>query len=183
MKSRAAFVGLSAGALVGGGLAGAVLAADAAVAPSGAILAFEEFITDSGPLCETRPAQVCVDLGWTYADADRDGLLSLEEIRGVRDTLVGWSSWRGDSLPNRERVSIGLGVWLVDAVGLEKLMASYSTDGDQQLSQQELLADVQLDQRPLGEVLVDEQAVDRKAVAARLGALAPMLDGLLKAPQ
>jgi hypothetical protein len=183
MRLRAISVALCAAGLSAGLPGDAARAADAALPPSGEILAFEEFITDSGPLCQKQPAQACVDAGWSYADANRDGLLSVEEIRAVRDTLVGWSGWRGDSLPNRERLSIGLGVWLIDAVGIDKLVASYSRDGDQRLSQKELLADVTLDQRPLGKVLVDAEAVDRKAMAARLGALSPVLDGLLNGPQ
>ncbi len=36
--------------------------------------------------------------------------------------------------------------------------------------------DVRLDERPLGRVLGDAEAVDRRAMARRLGKLAPLLD-------
>ena len=51
------------------------------------------------------------------------------------------------------------------------------------MSRKELLADVTLDERPLGEVLLDDKAVDRAAVAQRLGSLSPMLEGLLADPR
>jgi hypothetical protein len=41
------------------------------------------------------------------------------------------------------------------------------------------LTDVRLDSRPLGQVLTDPKAVDRQAVAKRLGALSPVVDGMV----
>ena len=70
-------------------------------------------------------------------------------------------------------------VVVIDAVGLDKLVASYDADGDGKLSKKELLTDVRLDGRPLGQVLLDPKAVDRQAVAKRLGALSPVVDGMM----
>lgn len=173
-------------ALLCAGLSGAsapVQAQTPSVPASPEVLAFEQFIRASAPLCERRPAADCVDAGWGFADTDRDGELSLAELTAVRDALAGWTGWRGDSLTKRERNSIVIGLWLVDSIGLDRLLASYNRDADDKLSRDELLADVTLDERPLGEVLLDAQAVDRQAVARRLGALSPMLQGLLKKPQ
>jgi hypothetical protein len=147
------------------------------------VLAFEQFIRASAPVCERRPAADCVDAGWGFADTNGDGRLSLAELTEVRDALADWTGWRGDSLNKRERNSIVIGLWLVDSIGLERLLASYNRDADDKLSRDELLADVTLDERPLGEVLLDPQAVDRQAVAQRLGTLSPVLQGLLKKPQ
>ncbi len=155
----------------------------AAVPASPQVLAFEQFIRASAPVCERRPAADCVDAGWGFADTDGDGRLSVAELTAVRDALAAWSGWRGDSLNKRERTSIAIGLWLVDSIGLDRLVASYSQDADDSLSRDELLADVTLDERPLGEVLLDAQAVDRQAVAQRLGALSPVLEGLLDKPQ
>jgi hypothetical protein len=42
-----------------------------------------------------------------------------------------------------------------------------------------MLADVTLDQRPLGQVLADEKSVDRKRFASRLGPLQKMAEVLM----
>ena len=98
----------------------------------------------------------------------------------VRADLLQWTEWRGQSLTGSERLGISTGVWIVDSVGLPNLFAGFDEDGDGGLSQAELLADVRLDERPIGKVLLDPEAVDRKALAGRLGKLSPMLDALLK---
>jgi len=161
----------------------AAAAESIAVAASPAVLAFEQFIRASTPVCERRPAADCVDAGWGFADTNRDDRLSLAELTDIRNTLVEWTGWRGESLHRRERAAIAVGILMVDSIGLENLVASYNRDSDGALSRNELLADVTLDERPLGEVLLDEQAVDRAAMAQRLGSLSPMLEGLLTTPQ
>lgn len=148
--------------------------------PGDAILAFDDFVKGHRDLCERQAAANCVDAGWRFADSDRDGRLSLDEVTAVRGALVNWTNWRGESLNKAEQGAIALGVWLVDSVGLAKLFDSYDSNGDAALTRDEILADVALDERPLGEVLLDEQAVDREAVAQRLGALSPMLKGILE---
>lgn len=152
-----------------------------AVAEAGAeVMAFEEFILESGPLCRSAPSTRCVGEGWRFADGNGDGRVSLDELKSVRAALVSWTRWRGDSLRAAERLGIHGGVWLVDTVGLDGLFASYDTNGDQSLSMAELLADIDLDQRPLGAVLLDPEAVDRQALSGRLGKFAPMLGALLR---
>ena len=166
---------------VAGALPAAAESLPAAASP--AVLAFEQFIRASSPVCERRPAADCVDAGWGFADANRDGRLSLTELTEVRDTLIAWTDWRGESLRRQERAAIAVGVLLADSIGLENLIASYNRDADGTLSRAELLADVTLDERPLGEVLLDPEAVDRAAMAQRLGSFSPMIEGLLKAPE
>lgn len=165
------------------GLAPAAAAESQTVAATPAVLAFEQFIRASAPVCERMPAAACIDAGWGFADANRDDRLSLAELTEVRDTLVAWTGWRGESLHRRERAAIAVGLLLIDSIGLETLVASYNSDADGALSRKELLADVTLDERPLGEVLLDDKAVDRAAVAQRLGSLSPMLEGLLADPR
>ncbi|MGB8275294.1 MAG: hypothetical protein WCF16_08525, partial [Alphaproteobacteria bacterium] len=146
---------------------------------SAAILAFDRFMIESSPVCLNEPAARCVDMGFRFADADRDGELSLAELADVRATLERWVAWKGDAIAPKDRTSIAIGLLILDAVGLDKLLASYNSDGDGKLSKKELLTDVRLDQRPLGQVLMDPKAVDRHAVAKRLGWLAPAADGLM----
>ncbi len=159
--------------------AGAITAAKGQ-APSAAVSAFEQFVRASSPVCLRQPAAHCVDAGWGFADTNRDSRLSLAELRTLRDALQDWMGWRGKTLSARERAAILLGLWIVDAVGLETLMARLDADGDGFVDRAELLADVRLDKRPLGRVLLDAKAVDRAAVARRLGSLGPLLDGFFR---
>lgn len=148
-------------------------------APTPEVLAFERFIRASGPVCEQEAAAICFDLGFEFADLSGDDRLALPELLTVRDSLASWVAWRGDSLTARERNLIRLGTWLVDSVGIGALLDSYDEDGDALLDRRELAADVSFDERPLGVVLLDPEAVDRAAVARRLGALVPFLEQAL----
>ena len=46
------------------------------------------------------------------------------------------------------------------------------------MSRSELLSDITLDERPLGEVLRDPKGLDREALAARLGSVGVLLNGV-----
>ena len=157
----------------------ALLAAAPADPPPEAV-AFDRFVTASAPICLNQASRRCVDKGFAYADADRDDRLSLDEVQSVRAHLDRWLAWRGPELQPRERGAVLLGAQLVDAIGVARLFESYDADGDGKVSKAELLADVRLDERPLGVVLTDEKAVDRQALQRRLGALAPAMEGLMR---
>lgn len=148
--------------------------------PSRAAVAFEHFIRRNGALCLSSPSTDCFAQGWRFADRNGDGALALEELTEIRGELLEWTEWRGESLRGGERLGISTGIWIVDSVGLPTLFAGFDSDGSGDLSQKELLADVRLDERPIAKVLLDPKAVDRKAIAGRLGKLSPMLDALLK---
>jgi hypothetical protein len=137
--------------------------------PDRQVMIFDRFIGSSGPVCQHRPAAECVEAGWTFADQNGDEGLTVEELQDVRDGLAAWSAWRADDLAPTERSLLTLGFLLVDALGVPRLHALYDTDDDGLVSRSELLADVRLDERPLGEILLDPAAVDRAAIAARLG--------------
>lgn len=154
-------------------------AAEQATTPR-AVIAFEHFIRRSGPLCQSSPSTDCFARGWRFADRNGDGSLGLEELTAIRGELLQWTEWRGESLRGGERLGIATGVWIVDSVGLAKLFTGFDSDRSGGLSREELLADVQLDERPLGQVLLDPAAVDRRAIAGRLGKLSKVLDALLK---
>ena len=137
--------------------------------PSREVLVFDRFIAHSAPVCLYRPAAVCVDVGWAFADVNGDEGLSVDELVDLRDGLRGWAVWRSDDLYPTERSLMMLGFFVVDGLGVENLHRLYDEDGDGVVSREELLADVTLDDRPLGEVLLDRESVDRAAIAARLG--------------
>ncbi|MGP1395372.1 MAG: hypothetical protein ACTS3R_07660 [Inquilinaceae bacterium] len=140
---------------------------------SGAALA--EFLRTAAPVCETQPAAQCVDLGWAYADADSDTYLSEGELVSLEASVIDFVTQRSASLTPEERGSVALGLMMVQRLGLDRLIAGFDGNSDSRVDRQELLADVRLDQRPLGEVLLDPAAVDRQALAARLGELGPLV--------
>jgi hypothetical protein len=142
--------------------------------PGRNVLAFDRFVAASTPVCLHRAAAACVEAGWAFADRDEDQGLSVVELEEVRDELRAWTRWRADDLHATERSLLALGFVVVDGVGIERLHTLFDQDGDGLVDRDELLADVRLDERPLGEVLLDREAVDRAAVAARLG-LPPVL--------
>ena len=154
----------------------AVGSARAAAEPP--IVAFDRFVTESNPVCQSRRATECVDLAWRFADADADQGLSLDELEALRADLEVWAIWRQADLASDERSGIALGLWLVDSIGLEYLHAAYDADGDGLISRSELLADVRLDERPIGTVLLDPAAVDHAAIARRLGLPPTILERL-----
>jgi hypothetical protein len=147
-------------------------------APEPPIVAFDRFVTKSNPVCQSSRAADCVDLAWRFADADGNQGLSLEELQAVRTDLEVWAIWRQADLAAQERSGIAMGLWLVDTVGLDYLHAVYDTDGDGLISRAELLADVHLDERPIGAVLLDPEAVDHAAIGRRLGLPPTVLDRL-----
>jgi hypothetical protein len=147
-------------------------------APEPPIVAFDRFVTESNSVCRFGRAEDCFDLAWRFADTDGNHGLSLDELRGLRADVEVWAIWRQADLAAHERSGIAMGLWLVDAVGLEYLLAVYDGDGDDLISRNELLADVRLDERPIGTVLLDPEAVDRAAIGRRLGLPPTVLDQL-----
>lgn len=151
-------------------------------APTTAIAAVEEFMTRARPLCPLVPAERCIDIAWRFADRDADQRLSTQELAAVRTEIGAWMLWKGDRLSPNDQASIALGLWMIDSVGLERLVGRYDIDGDRRISRAELLADLRLDQRPLPQILKDPNGLDREAMSRRLSQLSPMIDGLLRQP-
>jgi hypothetical protein len=149
-----------------------------AAAPEPPVVAFDRFVSESNPVCQLRRATECLDLAWRFADADADQGLSLDELEALRADLEVWAIWRQAELAAHERSGIAFGLWLVDSVGLEYLHAAYDADGDGLISRAELLADVRLDKRPIGTVLLDPAAVDHAGIARRLGLPPTVLERL-----
>ena len=161
-------------------LAGAAVAEQAEPSPAPHVVLLERFLKLSTPLCRKQPSRRCVDAGWRYADTDRDGLLTAAELEVVRQTANDWYHWKAGRLSSQERASVGLGLAMAQGIGVERLIESYDTDGDGRLSQDEALVDVRLDERPLGEVLRDPNALDRQATARRVGVAGPLFSQLFR---
>ena len=172
-------------ALAAAGLA-AVVAAPAPVqrasaqqvGPSATARAFAAFLGQASPVCLRDAARRCVEAGWRFADRDRDARVSAAELETVRTELREWLTWPDNGIRPQEKRGVLIGLIVVESLGLPRLVESYDTDGDGALSRAELLSDVRLDERPLGEVLSDSDAVDWGSLRTRLGALAPALEAL-----
>ena len=163
------------------GLLAAPLAAQQ-TRPSAAARGFAAFLGQASPLCLRAAARRCVEAGWRFADRDRNGRVDAAELEAVRGELRDWLAWPGNGIAPHEKRAVLLGLMVVEAVGLARLVESYDADSDGALSRAELLSDVRLDERPLGEVLSDSQAVDWNALRNRLGAVAPALGTLAPTP-
>ena len=98
----------------------------------------------------------------------------------LRQRLGAWFQAYQETLVPQARTGFGLGFLLADGMTMPKLHGSFDSNGDGYVSQAELLADVTLDQRPLGQVLSDPDAVDRVGLANRLGLPPAMLDQLFQ---
>jgi hypothetical protein len=153
--------------------------APAKPAPTPQVLAFDTFMKQSSPICQKQASQRCVDAGWRYADRNGDKTLDLAELQTVRAEMGDWLAWKEGITP-REKANVAMGLWVVDSAGLPNLLASYDANGDGKLTQAELLADVKLDQRPLGQVLTDEKSVNRQRFSQRLGPLSKLAEALMQ---
>jgi hypothetical protein len=152
------------------------LAGPAVAEPGSGLERFDRFVRSTAPHCAQRAATWCFEQAFAFADRTGDGRLGLDDLERLRDQLEGWARHNGEHLAMEERAAIQLGLWMVQLVGLERLLDSYDADGDGHLTRDELLADVTLDERPLTELLRDPGAVDYAAIGQRLGAAAMLLD-------
>ena len=155
-------------------------AGEQAAVPTPRAVVFEKFLRSSTPICEKQPSARCVDIGWRFADADRDGSLSRTELEAVHQAGQDWYAWKGRGLSAQERASVGLALAMIDGMGVDRMMQGYDANGDGRISKEEALVDVRLDERPLGEVLRDPNSFDRQATARRLGIVGPVFGQLFR---
>jgi hypothetical protein len=174
---RAAIYGIAVGGvwLAFGFAASSIVWASPAFAPSVHVATFDRFIEASGPVCQFQAARLCVDLAWDFADGDGDDRLSVSELRWIRVALRDWVLWR-DDLPRAESAAIAASLLLAAMVGTENLHRIYDLDGDGWVDRNELLADVTLDERPIGEILLDPASFDHQALARKLGLPSALVD-------
>ncbi|MFW5835001.1 MAG: hypothetical protein ACOCYE_12985, partial [Pseudomonadota bacterium] len=135
--------------------------------PAFASTPFDSVARQIGPLCATAPATSCFDAAFTAVDADGDGHLDLGEVQRAEAAFRTWTSANWEALPTADRTGIALGLLVLDGVGLEALFRSYDADGDGRLTPAELQADIDLDERPLPELVAEGDAVDWAGVARR----------------
>lgn len=163
-------------------LAGPALAAERRPVEAD-VASVARFIDAAGPVCQRRPAASCIDAGWRFADADGDDRLDAGELRRRYRDFVAWFGAAEASLDANSQAMLALGLWMTSIVGIDDLVASYDADRDGRLTRAEALADVTLDDRPLGRLLLDPKSVDRAAFTKRLGTAGPFLMGLFGAAE
>ncbi len=146
--------------------------------PDTGATAVQSFIRDVSRTCSSQRAQHCIDAGWKFAVPSPQQGLSLADLRNLRQRLGGWFSEYQNLLNPQERGSVLVGLLLADGIGIDRLHKAFDADRNGRVTQRELLADVKLDNRPLGAVLGDAKAVNRKALAQRLGMTPGMIEGL-----
>ena len=148
--------------------------------PPADALRVQSFVDRAGALCTRRPAQTCVDAGWTFAAAAPGRGLTPADVATLQQRLQRWYEWRRPHLSSREQASVGFGLLLAGGMGADRLHRAFDSNGDGLVSRTELLADVTLDRRPLGKVLSDPAAVDRAGFARRLNMPAVLIDALFR---
>jgi hypothetical protein len=137
--------------------------------------AFDELARELVPICVNAAATRCFETAFARADADGDEQLGFAEIDGLRRAATEWFLAERDRLTVREQTVIAMGLAALNTAGVERLIAAYDADGDGRLDRAELTADVVLDERPLPQLVRDEEAVDWAAVRGRLGSVAGAL--------
>jgi hypothetical protein len=137
----------------------------------------DRFARESGPFCARAASSACFDRSFRFADRDRDDHLSLPELQSVQRDLFEWMRQNRERLSPEDRRGVFGALAVVELAGLPRLFASYDADHDGSLSRAELLADVQLDERPLAVLVRDRNAIDWSRLRGRLGAAGPLLDG------
>lgn len=141
----------------------------------------EAFMLGAAQPCATAPAEVCIEEVWRFADRDRDGHLAADELAAVKNELGAWAEWKKPLLGQRDRAGLAVGEMVVRSLQPGQLIEGFDNDGNQLLSQAELTQDIDLDGRPLPDILQDKAAVDWQAVQGRLGAAAPLIALLAQA--
>ena len=81
-------------------------------------------------------------------------------------------------MPPADLKALNLGFVLVDSIGLPNWIALYDTDGDGALTFAEATADLQLDQRPVPELVRTGELVDWPGLRHRFGAMSYIFDYL-----
>lgn len=124
-------------------------------------------------ICQLASAQRCINHVWSQIDADGDEHLTVEEIDSFIASVRRWNAFTDRSLKDRTVVKIALTTYRL--AGTERLLSAYDDDNDGMLSKEEALSDLNLDQRPIAELLLDGDAFNAETLAARFGRLAPQL--------
>ena len=132
------------------------------------------------PICKDQPARLCIGPSWKLADQDGSSGISLEELKSIRGLVASWVQTHEATLTKRDKNGILLGLGIVELLGLSRLHSGFDADKNGELSQDELLTYVSLDDRPLPKILKDSDAINWDGLAMQFGATTPLLKSLAK---
>ncbi len=151
----------------------------ASATPAAGQDAFTGFIKGLRDVCAEKPAAACTERVTAYLDVDNDKLVSLDEFETVRD-LAKIAVANGEKeLSATERNLIAIGLLTLQHAKLDNVFAKFDTDGNGGLSEQEMFADFEVDQRPFGDIVADPDSVDWPAFAERFGKVGFLVMDLL----
>ena len=150
-----------------------------AAPPAAAKNNFAGFIVGLRDICAEQPARACTRRVSSFLDGDNDNQVSLREFEAVRTQAKSAVGEKNSSLSTTERNMISISLLAFQQVKLDDVFAKFDTNKDGGLSESELFADFQLDQRPLAKIVADADGVDWKSFAARFGEIGFLLLDLL----
>ena len=162
-------------------LGGLALAAVLGTGPSPASAddaSFDRAVRQLAHHCARGPATACAARTFALIDANGDGVVELEEFQKLDARLRVWTANNNQELHPMDLRALQLGFILADTIGIERAMLLYDEDGDGALSFDEMTADLNLDHRPLPEIVQARDIVDWPSLRRRFGATAMIFDYL-----
>ncbi|NKB48708.1 MAG: hypothetical protein GKS02_05005 [Alphaproteobacteria bacterium] len=161
-------------------LAGALFMAGTPMAPPAiAQDSFANFIIGLRDICAQEPARQCTGRVSAHLDANADKQVSLKEFEAVRNQAKSATKERESGLSPIERNLTSVALLTLKQAKLATVFANFDANDDGGLSEDELFADFQIDQRPFGDIVADPDAVDWRAFAARFGKVGFLIIDLL----
>ena len=140
---------------------------------------FAGFIVGLRDVCAEQPARACTRRVSSFLDVDNDNQVSLREFEAVRGQAKSAVGEKNSGLSTTERNMISISLLAFQQVKLDDVFAKFDSNKDGGLSESELFADFQLDQRPLAKIVADADGVDWQSFAGRFGEIGFLLLDLL----
>jgi hypothetical protein len=140
---------------------------------------FAGFIIGLRDVCAEEPARTCTGQVSSFLDSDNDRQVSLPEFEAVRAQAKSAVTEKESGLSAIERNLISVALLIFNQAKLPAVFARFDADNDGGLSEDELFADFQRDQRPMAKIIADPDSVDWKSFAGRFGKLGFLVLDLL----
>ena len=140
--------------------------------------AFERAARQVASHCAREPATACATRTFALLDANKDGVAEIEELETLDARMRVLAADNAEELHPMDLRALQLGFLLVDTIGIERGMILYDEDGDGALSLEEMTADLNLDGRPLPQIVQAREIVDWPSLRRRFGATAMIFDYL-----
>jgi hypothetical protein len=150
-----------------------------AVAPALAQDSFTGFIIGLRDVCAEAPARRCTGQVSSFLDRDNDKQVSLPEFDAARAQAKAAVAKKESGLSAIERNLISVALLVFNQAKLPAVFARFDANDDGGLSEDEIFADFQRDQRPMAKIVADPDSVDWASFAGRFGKLGFLVLDLL----